>query len=401
MPADDRRLERALEAAAPAVDTGRVLERVATKRARRRTARRMEGGVLALILVLVIGATAVLTTRDDGSSPQIAAPGAGLTARVVQGAAAVSATAGAVVVPRAVALAADEGYLRGPLYVGSSALSLAAYDRAANGTFTFPPSRILRLDGTQLLDRVDLQAEVLSITDGEGARWAVTENPPTRDGTMPQTFLKRITANTVANSQLLPAGSEPVGSVAAVGGAVWVPVRDGVLQFDPASGKFLRHVDLAPASTRAVALVGKGAYAYVTDGGAIRRLDPQRGVADAIEFGQDVIGLASFEFDGRVLLPNETGGADHARVASALSGDPVRITAELPVGFTAESLVSSATRIWAAGTVEGAPAIALLDSGGVRATVILQNGRDLSLAWTSPNTVTVVSNGQRSEIHIP
>jgi streptogramin lyase len=218
---------------------------------------------------------------------------------------------------------------------------------------------------------------------------------------MPQTFLKRITANGEVTSFDLPPGSEPVGPVAAVGGAVWVPVRDGVLQSDAASGKFVRHVDLAPASTRAVALVGKGAYAYVTDGGAIRRLDPQRGLADSVQFGPDVIGLASFNFDGRVLLRNETGGTDHARVASALSGDPLTITAELPVGFEADSLVASATRIWATGTVNGAPAIALLDTSGVRATIVLQNGRDVSLAWTSPNTVTVVSNGQRSEIRIP
>jgi hypothetical protein len=401
MPVDDRRIERALEAAAPAVDTGRVLERVATKRARRRTTRRIEGGVLALIVVAVIGLTAVLTTGNDGSSPQVAAPGARLSARIVRGGGAVSGSTGTVVIPQAVALNPDEGYLRGPLFVGPSALSLAAYDRAANGTFMFPPSRIVRVDGDQVLDRVDLQAEVLSIADGEGARWAVTENPPTPDGTMPQTFLKRITDNAVAHSEPLPPGSEPVGSVAAVGGAVWVPVRDGVLQFDPANGKVVRHLALAPASIRAVATVGKGAYAYVTDGGAIRRLDPQRGLADAVEFGAEVIGLASFDFDGRVLLRNETGGRDHARVASALSGDPVKIAAELPVGFEADSLVASATRIWATGTVDGAPAIALLDTSGVRATIVLQNGRDVSLAWTSPDTVAVVSNGQRSEIRIP
>jgi hypothetical protein len=401
MPVDEHRIERALESAAPAVDTGHVLERVVTKRARRRKVRRIEGGVLALVLVAVIALAAVLTTGDDGSSPEIAAPGARLSARIVRGGGAVSGATGTVVIPRAVALNPDEGYLRGPLFVGARAFSLAAYDRAANGTFTFPPSRIVRVEGDQVLDRVNLQAEVLSIADGEGARWAVTENPPTPDGAMPQTFLKRITGNAVAHDELLPMGAEPVGSVAAVGGAVWVPVRDGVLQFDAASGRFARHLDLAPASTRTVAPVGKGTYAYVTDGGAIRRLDPQRGLTDAVEFGPDVIGLASFDVDGRVLLRNETGGTDHAPVASALSADPVKVAAELPVGFKADSLVASATRIWATGTVDGAPAIALLDTSGVRATIVLQNGRDASLAWTSANIVTVVSNGERSEIRIP
>jgi hypothetical protein len=398
---DDRRIEEALDAAAPVVDTGRVLDRVATKRRRRHRVRRIEAGALALVVLAVIGLTAVLTTRDDGSSPQIAAPGARLSARIVRGDGAVSGTAGTTVFPRPVALDPDEGYLRGPLLVGSSALSLAAYDRAASGTFTFPPSRIVRVDGDQVLDRVDLKAEVLSITDGEGARWAVTENPPTLDGTVPQTFLKRIVGNGDVPSVQLPPGSEPVGSVAAVGGAVWVPVRDGVLQFDAADGRYVRHLDLPLASARAVARIGKAASAYVTDGGAIRRLDPQRGLADSVEFGPDVIGLASFDFDGRVLLRNETGGTDHARVARASSADPARITAVLPEGFEADALAASATRMWATGTVDSNPAIVLLDARGVSATVILRNSRDATLAWTSPNTVTVVSNGERAEIHVP
>jgi hypothetical protein len=401
MPVDDRRIEEALDAAAPLVDTGRVLDRVASKRRRRRTVRRIEGGVLALVVVAVVGLTAVLTTGDNGSSPHIAAPGARLNARIVQGDGAVSGTAGTTVLPKPAALDPDPGYVRGPLLVGASALSLAAYDHSANGAFTFPPSRIVRVDGDQVLDRVDLKAEILSITDGEGARWAVTENPPTLDGTVPQTFLKRIVGNVVAPSQQLPPGSEPVGPVAAVGGAVWVPVRDGVLQFDPATAELVRHIDLAPAATRTIARIGKAASAYVTDGGVIRHLDPQSGLAESVEFGPNVIGLASFDFDGRVLLRDETGGADQARVALASHADPVMVTATLPRGFEADGLVASVTRLWATGTVDGDPAIVLLGTRDVRATVILQNARDATLAWTSPSTVTVVSNGARSEIHLP
>ena len=75
----------------------------------------------------------------------------------------------------------------------------------------------------------------MSIAEGEGARWALTQNLRPTGGTLPDTFLKRIGAVGDPVSTQLPHDADPVGPIAAVGGAVWVPVRDGVLQYDPAT----------------------------------------------------------------------------------------------------------------------------------------------------------------------
>ena len=58
------------------------------------------------------------------------------------------------------------------------------------------------------------------------------------------------------------------------------------------------------------------------------------------------------------------------------------------------------SRTWVTGTVDGFPAIVLLQTDGrVRDTVILQNGSDATLAWTDAGTVTAVSGGD--VFHIP
>ena len=394
MPVDEQRIEQAFQDAAPAVDTSRVLECVATKRARRRTVRRIEGGALALVVVTVIGLTAVLTTRDDGSSPDVAAPGAGLSARVVTGD---DANAdGRAETPRPVTLDADPGVLVAPISVGSTSVSTAGHDRGTDG---LPLTHVVRINGAHVIDVVNFKGEIISIAEGEGARWALTRNPRATGGTLPDTFLKRIGAVGDPISVQLPRDSDPVGSIAAVGGAVWVPLRDGVLQFDPTTATLQREVPLPAASSRYVAQVGKGAY--VTDRGTLRRLEPVAGLTDTIDFGPEVIGLAAAGFDSLVMLRNEQGGIEGARVAQATSADPVRITAILPSGFRPDRLEASSTRLWATGTVDGAPAIVLLAAGGVRATVVLENARDAALAWTSARTVTAVTDGRMFTIRVP
>ena len=85
MPTDDPRLERALHDAAPdrrhrpAWST-----QVTRRRTPRRRNRRLDDRRAALVVVLlVVGTITVLVTRDDGSSPHVAAPGARLQARVI------------------------------------------------------------------------------------------------------------------------------------------------------------------------------------------------------------------------------------------------------------------------------------------------------------------------------
>ncbi len=390
MPVDDHRIERALHDAAPVVDTDRVLDRIATKRTRRRQVRRMQLGALALVAALVIGATTLLLTGDDGPSPHVAAPGSQLSARVVDGNDPVGGGAGRLATPKPVVLDADPGPLQGPLFAGSSALALASYDPVESSTH----SHVVRVDGTHVVDVVDFKAHVMSITEGEGARWALTRNLiPTGAGTVPDAFLKRIAADGRPTSVPLPRDADPVGPVAAIGGAVWVPTRVGVEQFDT-NGAWVRTILLTPADTRSVVAIGK--FAWVTDGAAgLRRLDPTSGATD----------------ETRVAA----SGAAHAAAGDSTNGwvlvDPgavvlvdrdlrPTVTVTLPKGFAATTVTVADGRAWASGTVDGAPAIVLLDARGVRSTVILENGRDAALAWTAANTVTAVSDGRLVTIHV-
>jgi hypothetical protein len=394
VPADDVRLEQALRDAAPAVQPVGVLDRVAAKRTRRRRSRRLATVAAALVMLIVV-VTMVLVFRDDGSTPHVAAPGAGLSARIVTGD---DATLdGRQVSLRPVTLDADPGVLVGPLYVGNTYLSAASHDRGTDGV---PLTHVVRIDGTHVADVVNFKADIISITEGEGARWALTRNPRAISRSkIPDAFLKRIGAVGDPVSMTLPVGSDPVGPIAAVGGAVWVPLRDGILQYDPTSLALVRRIDLPPAATREVTQVGK--VAYVTDGGTLRQLDARLGLGGAIDFGPDVLGLASASADGRVLLRNEQGGTARARVAQADTAEPVRVTAVLPAGFQPVHLEASPTRSWVTGTVDGAPAIVLLGDDGVRATVVLDTTGDTSLAWTGAHAVTAVTDGRMFTITLP
>jgi hypothetical protein len=163
----------------------------------------------------------------------------------------------------------------------------------------------------------------------------------------------------------------------------------------------VRHIALPEADHRWVAQVGK--LAYVSDGRSLRGLDAASGtVVDTTTFGPEILGLAAANADGRVLLADETGGSNRARVARANSSTPVQVTATLPDGFEPTGLEASSTRFWATGTVDGAPAIVLLGDNGVRATVVLENaGTEVALAWTGPHTVRAVSGDALYDITLP
>lgn len=396
MPTDDPRLEQALLDAAPAVETAGVVERVTGRRRRRRRNRRLAAGVLALVVVLVVGAITVVSTGHDRSSPYVASPGAGFRARVIDGGGSVADGAGHVVRPKRAPLDQDARLLRPPLVMGATALSSASYDPGVEG---IAPSHVVRIDGAHVVDVVDFKARILSIADGEGARWVLTQNHSPTGGIVPDVFLKRIPAAGAPTSTMLPTSSDPVGPIAAVGGAVWVPVRDGVVQYDTA-GRFVRHLTLPDAGARWVAQVGK--LASVTDGRTLRSLDAAGATGNPITFGPEILGLASANFDGRVLLANDQGGTARARVARATSAGPVQVTATLPNGFQPTGLAASTTRVWATGTVDGAPAIVLLDDTGVRATVVLENaGDEVALVWTGRRTVRAVAGGALYDIALP
>jgi len=397
VPTDDPRLAQALHDAAPTVRTIGVVDKIARHRQRRRRNRRVITVALGLVVVVVVGALTFAVARTDGSAPHVAAPGAQLQARVITGAHSVDGNTGTLVTPTHVGLDADPHLLRAPVLAGAAALSVASYDPGPDGVAL---SHVVRITGNHVVDVVDFKAHIVSLAEGEGARWALTQNLRSTGGNrVPDAFLKRIPVGGDPISTQLPPNAEPAGAIAATGGAVWVPVRDGVLQYDP-NGTFVRKISLAAASSRSVAQVGK--VAYVTDGRVLRGLDPAGGASDTITFGPQILGVASAGVDGRVLLAGEGGANEGARVESADSGSPVHVTAVLPDGFVAAGLAASSDRIWAVGTVDGKLAIALLVDGGVRATVVLDNASDgAAMAWTDAHTVRVVSGGMLSEISIP
>ena len=386
MPTDDPRLEQALRDAAPVVGAVGVLDRVEAKRVHRRRQRRVVTAASALAVVLLLSSPprwSCGTTRRRRRSPRPARACRRRSSPVT------SARRRPERDARAVALDTDPGVIVPPVSVGSASVSTASHDRGTDGQ---PLTHVVRIDGTHVVDVVNLKADVVSIAEGEGARWALTQNLRATDATIPDTFLKRIGTVGEPVSTQLPRDSDPVGPVAAVGGAVWVPVRDGVLQFDPVTASLIRKITLPNAETRSVAQVGKGAYA--TDGRVLRRLDPVAGSRRhrRLRNPDHRLGRCRIRQPG----PAPQRGRRHRgrKVANAVSSEPLRVTAVLPAGFHPLRLEASPTRLWVTGTVDGAPAIVLLGDAGVRATVVIQNARQAALVWSAPETVTAVTDGR-------
>lgn len=389
MPTDEPRLEQALHDAAPDVQTFGVVAQVTRRRTRRARNRRITTAALALVALLAVGTITVLVTRDDCSSPHIATPSSKMHARVVTGGGSVNGDAGEVVDPARVSLSTDVHTLRPPMLVAPSGLMVASYDPGIEGV---TPSHVVRINGADA-EVVDFKARILSFAEGEGAVWVLTQNhDPTNGHHVPDTFLKRVSASGAPISMPLPPETDLVGPIAAVAGAVWVPVHDGVLQYSP-KGTLVRHIPLREADHRVIAMVGK--RAVVTDGGGLQSIDTASGVSTELLPPSGVIDVDSrtgwwlVDRGGDVLL----GGPDPGNGRSL---------PRLPVGFHATGFSSSPTRTAVVGTIDGAPAIVLLNDRGVQATVVLENGGDgAALAWTNAHAVRAVSDGKLYEIEVP
>ncbi|HXY92493.1 MAG TPA: hypothetical protein VEP49_08465 [Acidimicrobiia bacterium] len=354
-------LERSMRAWAPRVSTVDVYDRVASKRTRRAARRRGGAGAVAVAVVVAISG-AFLLLRQDGEPARIAATGGPYETHLVT-------------------LDPDQGYVRGPLLVAGGTLSLSAYDRDG-ASFTYPPSRIVRVDARTFAEqgRTDLKAEIGSLADGEGARWAVTVNPPPANG-LPDAFLKRIGGDGVVVSTLLPRATDPVGAVVAGAGGVWIPVRDGVLRFDPTTLRLTARYALAPADTRTVA-ISKDVVA--TDAGDLVALRPDgttSGLCACTATGDPVVGLATSASGDLVELTR-----NRATGRTAVDAQP------LPRRFAAVSLLSAGGRVWVQGTMNGSPAAVLVRRHP--ATVVLDGAHDASFAWVGDDTVLAVADGR-------
>jgi len=79
-------------------------------------------------------------------------------------------------------------------------IAQAVHDRGTDGT---PLTHVVRINGGRVVDVVNFKAEIISITEGEGARWALTRNPRAISvGTIPDdtgvTSLQLATCRTLA-----------------------------------------------------------------------------------------------------------------------------------------------------------------------------------------------------------
>jgi len=388
-------LERSLRASVPYVSTVGVLDQVARKRhARTRTRRAGVAVVAAMLLAVTVALAVVATNGGDGASTHVAASPDTLHARVVHGAvAAITPDSGTSRTANPVALDPDQGYVRGPLFVTGTTLSFAAYDRDGS-SFRFPPSRIVRVNSVTAHEegRVDLKAEVLAVADGEGARWALTRNPAPANG-LPDAFLKRITADGEVTSVLLPPGSDPAGRIVVGQGAVWIPLRDAVLRYDAATARFTTRYALSCCeAARSVAAVADPVVA--TDRGDLVALQGDgaiSGISAGTQGASTITAVTSTPSAGLLRLTQNPADGGRFSVGSE----------RLPARFVATGLSSAGARTWVEGTVDGQPAVVLLDEQGVtRGAVVLDGAHDVSFAWVSHDTVIATADGRLVRIDV-
>ncbi len=413
----DGRVAGAMRDAArePAADGDDLAARVASKRAHRRRARQARTGALAVaaVVAVVVASVAVIGNSGGGGGSggsgrrQVASGGNGgaPTVRVIDGDAVTGplrgSGRGATVTP--VTLSAAEGYVRGPLVATGDLVTATSYNPSGN-TFTFPPSAIVRFTaGTgRVTDRVDLQGEIEALSDGEGARFAQTRDKTVTGPQDPEFRVKRITADDQHVSNPIPPPNQPAGPIVAGGGAVWVPVTDGVLRFDPATGVYEGKVRMPTVTVRrGVALLGKGAT-YVTDGVTIRRLDPGSDATPAPDqtfAGTSVGALLDVvpQGNGALALGRDagTGAALLVRfdVLPGLTQPPAIVP--LPGDVDATALHTANGVTWVDATLDGAPVALVLSADGTRVerTIVLLDTADQSLTFVSRTTGVLTSGG--------
>lgn len=397
---DDDRLRDAFRLTAREPTTDGVVEHVRAKRDHRRTVRRIEHGLLVAAVFLGVVAVGIVALDEQVSEQRVAVaptPGSAPRVRVVER----GRTHQAAV--RHLRLDPDEGYVRGPLFTtGEGTIALAAYDRAGD-TFTFPPSRIVLIDRDgAVVDRIDLEGEILSLTEGEGARWALTRDKTVIGPEDPEFRVKRLGPDGTVTSNAVPPGEQPAGRIAAGGGGVWVPVRDGVLRFDPVTGAFTTKVTLPTVSDHR-AVVAAGKFFFVTDANTRVRLDPAQegpaGVVDTLEPGIELVDATNVPGLGiSFLLGFDTNEG------TWIASDGNRVLA-FHEDFTATSIHAAGNLVWVDGTIAGVRALAVLDNTGgqitVARTVRLTKADDAAVVLVSKRAAIVAADGSLYRVDLP
>jgi len=342
MPTVDERLEQLFTAAAVEPTERDVYGAVARRRQQRRTRRvARDVGAVVVVLLVLAGSLVWLTAAHD-TQPVVAPPSRDSVASRELG----DAWLGA----RPVALTPDLGYVRGPLLQSGEYVALSTYERDGSG-FKMPPSHVVRIDSAgRVLDEVVLQGEVLSLADGEGARWVVTHDA---DNVSPRQYrVKRIAADNTVLSNAFPPGVEPAGPIVAGGGAAWVPVNGGVLRFDPITGAPAKTVPLPGWDRIRLVRFGTDVYAYPMFAPELVRLDAtSTSPPPVITTDAPLVSVAATRTalwalswaDGRTVIAplNPISGAFERRTDGVT----------LPRRFVGNELQTSGDAVWALGTL--------------------------------------------------
>jgi hypothetical protein len=396
----DGRLGRVLHELASDAPTGGVFERVASKRRRRQSARRVRTAALGVVAVIAVVGAAVWVGRDDRTST-VATRGSATSVRVARGVPPPDdvKTAGRAVPLRTVPVRPDEEYVTSPVLATGTTIASASYERSGGG-YTFPPSHVVRVraDG-RVVDRVDLQGEILDLADGEGARWALTHDKEVIGPQDPEFRIKRIGPDGTVVSNPVPPGDVPTGDLVAAGGGVWLPVRDAVLRFDPVTGALAARVPLSvPTDHRGIASLGK--FVAVTDGTAVRRLDPSTDTASdpAVDplLGIGTPGVAGLVGLGgaaetTVVLAERTGGSFELY---ALPSEG-RQRRRLPGDLRSARLQSANGVTWIEGQRQGAAVAMVLEQGqaSVARSLTLARGKDVDFTFLDRTRAVLVADG--------
>jgi len=341
MPTVDERLEQLFAATAVEPRDVDVFGAVTRKRHQRRTRRVVRNTSVALLaLLVVVGSLAWLADERD-SEPTVAPAGRESVASRKLGDAWLRA--------QPVALTPDLGYVRGPLLQSGDYLELATYERDGTG-FKVPPSHVVRVDTTgRVLDEIVLQGEILSLADGEGARWVVTHDA---DNVKDRQYrVKRIGVDGTPVSNAFPRGVEPRGPIVAAGGAAWVPVEHGVLRFDSATGAYVGTV-AAPDADRIPRLVriGRDVYAYSVTGSKLMKLEATT-LAPPTVVSTDVSLLSVAATPGDAWAMTQLAGRTVVAPLDPSTGILDRARAvQLPKRFHGSELQAAGNTLWVAGT---------------------------------------------------
>ena len=104
-----------------------------------------------------------------------------------------------------------------------------------------------------------------------------------------------------------------------------------------------------------------------------------------------------------MLVPTRSGSLTFALDGTRGETDGAMSSTSLDVavpGFVAEEMRSAGPRTWITGTLDGVPAVVLLDGSTVLDTITVPGRDHVSFAWVDDDTVLATSDGRLLRIDV-